>query len=281
MGGKKKAIKRRSGGKPARAPMLFPLPAAIILLVIAGTLAYGASLNGPFIYDDIPNIVDNQAIHDIRSSMNMSLGPAGPGLNTRPVIRFSLAVNYAIGGDNVRGYHILNMAIHLLAGITLFGIVRRTLLTERMKAIYGSTATFLGFACALIWLLHPIQTQAVTYIIQRCESMMGLFFLLTFHCSIRGWQSLRPGPWHGAAVLFFLLGVGSKEVIAVAPPLLLIYDAIFMKKGWKTAVRTSWPLYGGLAGGLIVLGFLVIMGMQCIPIITRKPSTIRPPANPP
>ncbi|MCK9390511.1 MAG: tetratricopeptide repeat protein, partial [Syntrophales bacterium] len=231
-------------------------------LIAAGIMAYGNSLHGPFIYDDIPNILDNQVIHNILSSMNLSLGPAGQGLNTRPVIRFSLAVNYAIGGDHVQGYHILNLAVHLLAGITLFGIVRRTLLTERMKAIYGPEATLLGVACALIWLLHPIQTQAVTYIIQRCESMMGMFFLLTFYCAIRGWQSPRSGPWHGAAVLFFLLGVGSKEVIVVAPPLLLIYDAIFMKKGWKAALRTSWPLYGGLAGGLILLGFLVILGMQ-------------------
>ncbi|MFA6413307.1 MAG: tetratricopeptide repeat protein, partial [Syntrophales bacterium] len=262
VGGKKKGIKRRSVGTPARATLAFPIPAAIIILLIAGAIAYAASLNGPFIYDDIPNILDNQVIHNILSSMNMSLGPVGPGLITRPVIRFSLAVNYAIGGDQVRGYHILNLVVHVLAGITLFGIVRRTLLTERMKAIYGQTATLLGFACALLWLLHPIQTQAVTYTIQRCESMMGLFFLLTSYCAIRGWQSSRSGPWHMAAVLFFLLGVGSKEVIVVALPLLLIYDAIFMKEGWKAAVRTSWPLYGGLAGGLILLGFLVILGMQ-------------------
>lgn len=235
---------------------------AAFFLVAAGILAYGNSLNVPFIYDDIPNIVDNQAIHGILKSMNLYLGPTGAGLYTRPVIRFSLAVDYALGGDHVRGYHILNLAVHLLAGITLFGIVHRTLLSERMKAIYGPAATLLGFACALLWLLHPLQTQAVTYIIQRCESMMGLFFLLTFYCAIRGWQSSQSGPWHGAAILFFLLGAGSKEVIAVAPPLLLTYDAIFMKKGWKAAVRTSWPLYGGLAGGMILLGFLVMMGLQ-------------------
>lgn len=260
--------KKKEGGKlatprpPSPRMRFFGVYFAGFFLIVLGILAYGNSLNGPFIYDDIPNIVDNQVIHNIRNAMNPSLGPAGAGLYNRPVIRFSLAVNYALGGNNVRGYHILNLVIHLLAGITLFGIVRRTLLTERMKVIYGPAATLLGFACALLWLLHPIQTQAVTYIIQRCESMMGLFFLLTFYCAIRGWQSSRSGPWHGAAVLFFLLGVGSKEVIVAAPPLLLIYDAIFMKKGWKTAVKTSWPLYGGLAGGLIVMGFLVILGLN-------------------
>ncbi len=235
---------------------------AALFLIAAGILAYGNSLHGPFIYDDIPNIVDNQVIHNILKSVNPSLETTSAGLYIRPVIRFSFAINYALGGNYVRGYHILNLAVHLLAGITLFGIARRTLLTERMKAIYGPAATLLGFACALIWLLHPIQTQAITYIIQRCESMMGLFFLLTFYCAIRGWQSSRSGPWHGAAVLFFLLGVGSKEVIVAAPPLLFIYDAIFMKKGWRETFRTSWPLYGGLAGGLIVMGFLVMMGLK-------------------
>ena len=262
MGGKKKGIKRRTDDMPVHAPRAFPIPAAVILLLLAGALAYGGSLNGPFIYDDIPNIVDNRAIRDVLNIMNPSLGPTGAGLYNRSVVRFSFTVNYALGGDHVRGYHILNLAVHLLAGVTLFGIVRRTLLTERMKADYGPAATLLGFACALLWLLHPLQTQAVTYIIQRCESMMGLFFLLTCYCAIRGWQSSRSGPWHGAAVLFFVLGMGSKEVIAVAPPLLLIYDVIFIHGRWGTAIRKSWPLYAGLTGGVILLGLLLVMGSQ-------------------
>ncbi|MFA5181591.1 MAG: tetratricopeptide repeat protein [Syntrophales bacterium] len=260
MGRKTKGIKRLTNDLPVHTPGAFSVPAAIILLLIAGALAYVGSLNGPFIYDDIPNIVDNQTIRDIVNIMNPSLGPTGAGLYNRSVVRFSLAVNYALGGDHVRGYHILNLAVHLLAGLTLFGIVRRTLLTERMKAAYGPAATMLGFACALLWLLHPIQTQAVTYIIQRCESMMGLFFLLTFYCAIRGWQSSQSGPWHGAAVLFFVLAVGSKEVIAVAPPLLLIYDVIFIHGRLGTAVRKSCPLYAGLVGGVILLGLLVVLG---------------------
>jgi tetratricopeptide (TPR) repeat protein len=235
---------------------------AAFILIAAGILAYGNSLHGPFIYDDIPNIVDNQAIRDILNIMIPSQEPTSAGIYTRPVIQFSLAVNYAIGGDHVMGYHILNLAVHLLAGIILFGIVRRTLHTERMKPIYGQAATLIGFACALIWLLHPLQTQAVTYIIQRCESMMGMFFLLTFYCAIRGWQSSHSGPWHGASVLFFLLGVGSKEVIAVAPPLLLLYDVIFIHGRLGDAIRKSWTMYVGLMCGIALLGLLVMRVLQ-------------------
>jgi Flp pilus assembly protein TadD len=232
------------------------------VLLVAGVLTYGGSLNGPFIYDDIPNIVDNQSIHSIQNVFNQSLGPTGAGLYNRSIVRLSFAVNYALGKDHVRGYHILNLAVHLLAGITLFGIVRRTLLTKSMKAVYGPAATLIGFACALIWMLHPLQTQAVTYIIQRCESMMGLFFLLTFYCTIRSWQSSRSGIWQGAAVLSFVLGMGSKEVIAVAPPLLLAYDVIFIHSRLGDAIRKSWPLYASLASGLLLLGMLLITGSQ-------------------
>jgi tetratricopeptide (TPR) repeat protein len=118
----------------------------------------------------------------------------------------------------------------------------------------------LALACSLLWALHPLQTQSVTYVIQRCESLMGLFFLLTFYCAIRGWQSAAPQRWHLAAVLSFLLGIGTKEVIAAAPVLLFFYHWIFFPGSVGSILRRSLLLYGGLAAGLLGLGFLVAGG---------------------
>ncbi len=101
--------------------------------------------------------------------------------NQRPVVFLSLSLNYALGAFDVRGYHVVNLLVHLVAGLTLFGIVRRTLCLPLLACKYGTRANVLAFAIALLWLVHPLQTQAVTYTIQRCESMMGMFYLLALY----------------------------------------------------------------------------------------------------
>ncbi len=84
--------------------------------------------------------------------------------SSRPVVQFSLAVNYALGGLNPRGYHVFNIVIHILAGLTLYGVVRRTLLTGTGRTKWGEAAPWLAGAVSLIWLVHPLQTESVTYI---------------------------------------------------------------------------------------------------------------------
>ena len=78
-------------------------------------------------------------------------------------------------------YHAGNLLIHLLAALTLFGIVRRTLLLPALRDRFGGASTGLAAAAALIWALHPLQTESVTYIVQRAESLMGLCYLLTLY----------------------------------------------------------------------------------------------------
>ena len=146
----------------------------------------------------------------------------------RPVVMLTLSANYSLGGLNTWGYHAFNLGVHLLAALTLFGIVRRTLQSPRLRERFGQAATPLALGVALIWLVHPLQTQAVTYIIQRCESLMGLFFLLTLYCVIRGFQAARPAWWHAAAALCCFLGMGCKQVMAGAPLLVLLYDVVFL-----------------------------------------------------
>jgi hypothetical protein len=108
----------------------------------------------------------------------------------------------------------------MLAGLVLFGVVRRTLLTVRLRDRFGSAAAPLAFAVAAIWLAHPLQTSSVTFIAQRAESLMGLFYLLTIYCSIRAAASdFDHRNWIAAAIAACALGMASKEVMATAPVL--------------------------------------------------------------
>ncbi|MCG6535392.1 MAG: glycosyltransferase family 39 protein, partial [Syntrophales bacterium LBB04] len=195
-------------------------------------------------------------------------------MSGRPVINFTLAINYAISGKEVWSYHVLNLAIHVMAALTLYGILIRIFQSERLQEQYGNFATPLALGCALVWALHPIQTQAVTYVTQRCESLMGLCFFLTFYCAIRGWQSSSQRVWHLCSMMTFLLGVGSKEVIVAAPFLLLLCEFTFFHASLKKILRGSWFLYAGLLIGLVVLVLLVANGGTLASGTTRVPYSL-------
>lgn len=258
MSGKKKSKTKTLASKITRQSSHEPSGKWWAALLIAASLAiaYSNSMNGPFIFDDDVNIIENDSIRSLWPWHSL-FAPMESGLAGRPVVNFSLALNYAISGSEVWSYHALNLLIHILAALTLFGIVRRTLTSERLRDRYGSAATGLALIVALLWGLHPLQTQAVTYIIQRCESLMGLFFLLTLYGSIRGWQSANGRRWHTLALIACLLGVGTKEVIAAAPFVVLIYDVLINDRRPFDALKQPPYLYGGFLGCLITLGVLI------------------------
>jgi tetratricopeptide (TPR) repeat protein len=218
------------------------LPALLIIGV--GLYAYHNSLRVPFVFDDLRGIRDNPTIRTLWAAAHV----AG-----RPVVNLSLAVNYALGGLNVWGYHIVNLAIHILGALVLYGVVRRTLLCSSLRQRYGDGARRLALAVALIWVAHPLQTESVTYLIQRSESLMGLFFLLTLYCVIRGATSSGQRGWYAGAVVCCALGMGSKEVMVVAPLVVLLYDRAFLSRSFREALRAHAGLYAGLFGFWLVL----------------------------
>lgn len=231
-----------------------------LIITLCVFLAYANTFNVPFIFDDQINIVENTSIRNLSSVFEVFAPPFGTGIAGRPVVNFTLALNYAISGENPWSYHLLNLLIHLSATLCFFEVMRMTFQSDRLKGKYGAEATPLAFVCALLWALHPLQTQAVTYAIQRCESLMGLCFLLMFYFAVRGWQSAVPRQWHMAAILSFLVGIGTKEVIVVAPVLLFVYDLLFFHGDPKNAIKRSPLLYTGLLFGLLCLGLLIMAG---------------------
>ncbi len=174
-------------------------------LIAAATIAvYSRTFSVPLLFDDEPTIADNLTIRHFSTAF---WPPPNTTASGRPMLNLSLAFNYAISGMTLWSYHALNLAIHLLAGLTLFGIIRRTLRLRSGQALArlaASEATLIAFSAALLWTLHPLQTEAVTYIIQRAESLMGLFYLLTLYCFIRGICAVgadASGPHRGPRLM--------------------------------------------------------------------------------
>jgi len=260
------------------------------VIVIAGLLAYANSFSGPFVFDDVPSIVENESLRQFwPPSALCPPSEKGVTVGGRPILNLSLAINYALGGASVAGYHATNLAIHLCAGLLLFGIVRR--LGARLKP--ALPATF-AFAAALLWVVHPLQTAAVTYVIQRAESLMGLFYLLTLYCFVRGaglaaeprtedakrpQASLRilhgATSWYALAVLACLCGMASKEVMASAPVIVLLVDRTFFagsfggawqrRRGLYLALACSWLLLAALVAGAGARGTTAGFGMEATP----------------
>jgi tetratricopeptide (TPR) repeat protein len=222
--------------------------AAVALLVAA---AYSQTFAVPFLYDDISSIANNPSIRHLSTAF---WPPVDATVTGRPVLNLSFAINYAISGTALWGYHAANLAIHVLAGLTLFGIVRRTLSPPLDKR-----ATVTALAATLLWSLHPLNTQAVTYIAQRAESLMGLFFLCTLYFFIRGIGTAEKMrfPWFALSVASCLLGMSTKEVMASAPLIVLLYDRTFVAGSFRDALRSRWKVHSAMAGTWLVLLLLV------------------------
>jgi Tfp pilus assembly protein PilF len=234
----------------------------LLLLVGVGALAYADSFAGPFVFDDTRSINNEVIRHPVESWRAVVS-------RYRPVVTVTVAANYALGEFDVRGYHVFNLVVHLLAGLTLYSVVRRTLLLPRMLATFGKSASVLAFAVSAIWLVHPLQTESVTYVIQRAESLMGLFCLLTLYCVVRGATAPeRRAWWYAAAVLSCALGMGSKEVMVSAPLVVLLYDRIFLAGSVRTLLRERWPLYVGLVATWVILLVPVQIALGIHPDLT-------------
>jgi len=242
--------------------------AALLLLCLVvtatGICAYSNSFQGGFVFDDQRVIVENPHLRNLWPVGYALWSPPRVATAGRPVVSLSLALNYAISKLEVWSYHAMNLTIHILAGLCLFGIVRRTLSRGRWSQQYAGQASGIALACALIWVVHPLQTECVTYISTRTESLAGLFFLSTFYCFIRGLNSPQKRKWNIAAIVFCALGMGSKEVMVSAPILILLYDRCFVSSSFRESLKNRRALYLGLFATWILLGGLLTAKMTLL-----------------
>jgi protein O-mannosyl-transferase len=238
----------------------------IAAIATAVFLAWSNTFSGPFVLDDLSSIVTNASIRDFWSLQWLTPpATAGETVSGRPVLNFTFAVNYAIHGLEIRGYHAFNVLVHVVSAIVLFALVRFTVLTINERAGGNSApvglraANGIAFSVALIWGVHPLQTAAVTYVVQRAESLAGLFYLLTLYAFARyAGPTVSRARWGAACVATCLLGMGSKETVATAPLIVLLYDRAFLAGSFRAAWTARWRVHASLMATWLVLGALVV-----------------------
>lgn len=246
--------------------------------IIAAVIAFGGALRGPFQFDDVAAIARNQTIDQLWPPGVPLSPPARTAVSGRPVVNYSLAISNAINralgitespiglpSSQAAGYRVANILIHLLCGLLLFGIIRRTMRGSKFSKDWSQIADSVAGVVAMVWLVHPLNTEAVDYVVQRTELVVSLFYLLTLYASVRAWDAVRPRErlqWYVAAAIACLLGMWSKEVMVSAPLAVLLYDRAFRDESWRSLFATRRAFYAALVATLVPLAMIVSGGAR-------------------
>ncbi|MCE9595757.1 MAG: tetratricopeptide repeat protein [Planctomycetes bacterium] len=232
-------------------------------IAVAIAIAFGNSLHGVFVLDDIQDLVASRRLEPLWPPTAELWATPGLGLSGRPLAAFSFAVDRALHGLEPAGYRVTNLVIHLCAAWCLFGVVRELLSLARVPEAWRARRDGLAFASALLWAVHPIQVTSVTYVIQRCESLMGLCLLAGVYCALRGFRGERRARWWGLAAFAMALGAMVKESIVVLPVVVLVLDVGFASGSLTAAWRARRGLHVSLFAVWLWVAFWVrVSGFQ-------------------
>jgi Flp pilus assembly protein TadD len=231
---------------------LFPL-----LLLLAAVVVFHRGARNPFVFDDGMAVVENSTIRDLRDWRAVFSPPDnGSGVSGRPIVNLSLALNHAVGGSEPLGYHLTNILLHGLAGVLFYGCLRHLL--PRCGARRATTGAFWA---ALLWIVHPLQTESVLSVIQRTEILAGIFLLGTILSFLVGSASPRPVRWYTLGFVTCAIGMATKEIMFVTPLLVLLIDRTVVAGTFAEAWRRRRCFHLSLfAGWLVLAALLVRMG---------------------
>lgn len=245
---------------------------ACAALALMALLAYANTFHVPFYFDDRQGITQNESIDTLWPLWQPLVPPIylNSGAVARPVVNFSLAVNYQIAqatsatqdGLEPVSYHVVNLMLHILAAWLLLAVLWRTLQQPPLAARFGAAAFPLAFVITLIWTVHPLVSETVTNAIQRNESMVSIFYLLVIYGLVRSVGSPRKLAWQMTAVAACFVGAATKELMFSAPLMALLYDRTFIAGTFLDALKRRWKFYGAMATSWILVGYLVHYGKQ-------------------
>jgi tetratricopeptide (TPR) repeat protein len=219
-----------------------------------GAAVYANSLPNTFIFDDVHWV--SKASPQWSWLEAATVVDEGP-LHGRPLAALTILANYRLGGLNPTGFHAVNALIHLSAGVVLYLALARTLSRPPLERLFGKASTSLAFVCGALWIVHPLQTECVNYISQRTESLCGLAVLTALYCAIRSLDGERRRAWCAASVAACWLGALCKEVIAVAPLLILLYDGAIRDQTWRQVWSQRRRFYLALASCWLPVAALI------------------------
>lgn len=210
----------------------------ILALVVATYFAYAPALRAPFLFDDVPTVVPSGEWKSI---------PGSPTAG-RPIVLATMAANFAANqtlGIDMRenseapnkavSYRLFNLFVHLLTGALLFGVLRRAMREQAIPEDWRAVADPLAAIVCALWLLHPIQSEVVNYVVQRSESLAALFYLGVLYSSQRAWDAAGSSRlrWYATAILSCICGMLCKETIISAPLAVMLYDRAFRLPSWR------------------------------------------------
>lgn len=227
----------------------FHLIAAITIAVMI-LIAYSNTFTASFHFDDNPSIVENPYIKNVTADNIKKLLHG-----TRPVVNMSLLLNYQINGLNVIGWHIFNTLFHIMNSILVYVLIYQTL-NMPVLSRYSGASKKMAFFGALLFAVHPIQTESVTYIISRTELLAAFFYLSTFFLFIR-WRKGGKAINLVGAVISAFLAMGSKEHTVTLPAMLFLYDFVFISEGRIKEALNHWKSHIAVASSWILLAYLL------------------------
>ena len=220
---------------------------SVAIITVAVVIIYSNTFNSSFHFDDFHAILDNSKLKRLSNFWSILAN------EQRPVSMVTFALNYAVSGKNVFGYHITNTAIHIMAAVLAYFLIYKTLASFKTDSGW---ARRIAFFTALIFAVHPIQTQAVTYVVQRMESLSGMLYLLGFVCfafAVTSESALKRWVLYAGVPISYLLAFYSKEITITFPMMLVIYDIYFVDKDSVAGgMRNRVVLYGALAALFVI-----------------------------
>ena len=211
----------------------------LLFIALLGLVVYSNTFDASWHLDDYSSILGNHKIKNLSKSFQDIIP------NPRGICDFTFAVNYYFSGPNVFGFHLINLIIHIISAFMVYFIIRLTLIIhkgEDSDSLAGQLEN-LPLAGALIFAAHPIQTQAVTYIVQRYASLATMFYLMSLIFFIKArlnllrnnckFLSIQHFPYYFCSFVCAILAMRTKEIAATIPFILLLYDFFFLKKSQK------------------------------------------------
>jgi tetratricopeptide (TPR) repeat protein len=232
-------------------------PAHLLLILLLGLVIYANTFTVPFVFDDLSSIIESPIIKDWDRFIS------GEGYRTNPrrfVGYLTLALNYRFGGLDVTGYHLFNLVVHLGCSLLVYALVRLTFRTPQLRSTpLSARAPWIALFAALLFVAHPVQTQAVTYIVQRLASLATLFYLLTM--VLYAWGRVKSEEKQGdkgkkgallpallfvAALVAAILAMRTKEIAFTLPLVVALYEFSFFSGGLKRKLLFLLPLLATL-----------------------------------
>ncbi len=237
----------------------------LFLLVFA---AYSNTFQSAWHLDDYPNLVNNSNLHltalDPDSLVKTLYSRQGsPGSFYRPVACLTFALNWYFGNNNVAGYHLVNISVHFITAFFLFLTILYLFKSPNLARQNNPHAYWIALAAAALWALNPIQTQAVTYIVQRMAAMAAMFYIIAIFLYVNG--RIRESSWQqvlslaGCAVSY-VLAVGSKENAVTLPVALFLAEIVFFQNLESPKIRKTLAVAAASIGILLIVicAYLVI-----------------------